>query len=266
MARIRLDKLLVKRNFAPDVEQATELIESGAILVNGSVQSSPASFIDAGDAIELKKQANKYVSRGGLKLEKALNVFDISLDGKRCLDVGASTGGFTDCMLEHGASHVVAIDVGKGQLDDKIRHHQDVTIFEKFNAKDLTEDLIGGPCDFAAMDVSFTSIVGLMTPIASVLLTTDIVALIKPQFEVENKYIDTKGIVKDPQVHRDCISRIHERLSQFSLHQLDFSPITGTKGNIEFLAHFVASDFPAIDQSRIDECVEEAHRHMQRDS
>lgn len=264
MARIRLDKLLMKRNFASTEEQSQELISTGVVLVNGAVQTSPASFVDSGSAIELVGPKLKYVSRGGFKLEKALEVFSIDLTLRRCLDVGASTGGFTDCMLQSGASHVVAVDVGRGQLDNKIRHHDQVTILEKFNARDLTIDAIGGACEFAGMDVSFTSILGLLPAVMSVLSRVEMAVLIKPQFEVEEKYVNTKGIVQDPDIHASCIRTIRDSLpNDIAMAGFDYSPLAGTKGNIEFLAHLVSgTGKEIISDSRIESCVASAHNEI----
>lgn len=267
MSRIRLDKLLVKRKMADDIASATELISSGAILVNGASQSSPASFVDSGSAIELVPEAKKYVSRGGFKLVHALDAFSISPKNKRCLDVGASTGGFTDCLLQSGAMHVVAVDVGKGQLDDSIRHHADVTIFEKLNAKGLNPELIGGSCELAVIDVSFTSVVPLLPAIINCLEPVEIIALIKPQFEVGQSDINNQGIVTSAQVHESCIQEFRDAIApELVMTALEFSPITGAKGNIEFLGHLVASSTNAesVSNSRINECIQSAHATLRK--
>ncbi len=236
MARIRLDKLLVKRKIAETDQAAQELISQGVVLVNGSVQKSAASFVDGGCAIEFVPEKSLYVSRGGLKLEHALEVFHISPQGKRCLDIGASTGGFTDCLLRHGASSVVAVDVGHGQLDLSLRNDERVSVFEKTNAKSLTPELIGGTCELGVADVSFTSIIPLINPVVTCLDPIEIIVLIKPQFECEQRHIDSRGIVTDPAAHRACIAHVRDALAPgLIMKELDVSPIKGGKGNIEYL-------------------------------
>lgn len=264
MSRIRLDKLLVKKGLASDQSNAAVLIESGVILVNGAIQKSTNSFVETGSAIEFVPEKPKYVSRGGYKLEKALEYFNISPMGKRCLDIGASTGGFTDCLLKNGAEHVVALDVGHGQLDLSIRNDPKVTVLEKTNAKKLTPELIGGLCQLAVMDVSFTSVIPLIDSVVSCLETVSFIVLIKPQFEVDQKQIDARGIVNDPQAHKSCIEKVIGSLNNdLQASDLCVSPIKGTKGNTEYLCLIEAKqdrwqqDLNALDD-RIDEVVKQA--------
>ncbi len=263
MSRIRLDKLLVKRKFAEDIDLARELLNANTVLVNGALQTNAASLVELGDSIELVGPKPQFVSRAGFKLQAALEEFQIDLKGKRCLDIGASTGGFTDCMLQHGASNVLAVDVGKGQLDDKIRHNPNVIVMEKFNASDLTLDHIGDQCDFAAIDVSFTSVLRVIEPVISVLKSINIVVLIKPQFELPSKFVDFKGIVNDSSAHKKCIEDLSQKLATIAkITNIIPSPILGGKGNIEFLARLsqMETSDVGISTSRIDEVVEMAHQ------
>lgn len=261
MSRIRLDKLLVKRKIVLSEDQARELIENGLILVNGATQTSPASFVDNASAIEFVQEKSKYVSRGGFKLEKALELFQINPAEKRCLDIGASTGGFTDCLLQAGAMHVVSVDVGHGQIDLSLRSDPRVSVLEKTNARSITTENIGGFCELGVMDVSFTSVIGLIGPIVSCLNPVELIVLIKPQFECDQKDIDSRGIVNNPTAHIDCINKIISSLDKnLVLCELAVSPIKGTKGNIEYLALIKEQQagVDAIDESRIEQVVNSA--------
>ncbi len=264
MARIRLDKIVLKRNLAETIEESLTLIESGKILVNGSVQTSPKSFVDMGCAIEFIPEKSKFVSRGGLKLEHALKEFRIDPNGKRCLDIGASTGGFTDCLLSYGANHVVALDVGHGQLDLSMRNNPNVTVLERTNAKDINVEMIGGICQLGVMDVSFTSILRLIKPVVNCLVPKELVVLIKPQFECEPKFINSRGIVTEPKAQIDCIRNIAQSLPEgLEVSNIVVSPIKGAKGNIEFLALIRASqnNGSSIDQARIESVVNSANEN-----
>lgn len=261
MARIRLDKLLVKRDIANTQEHAREIINSGLLLVNGSVQKSTESFVDPGSAIEFVPEKPKFVSRGGLKLEKALREFALDVQDKRCLDIGASTGGFTDCLLQNGASHVVALDVGHGQLDLGLRQSNKATVIEKTNAKVISPELIGGKCSLATMDVSFTSVIALIDPVVSCLHEVKLVILIKPQFECEQKDINSRGIVTDTSAHYRCIENIMDSLDQsLVMTKICTSPIKGAKGNIEYLClvENVQDDRQNIKPDRIKAIINEA--------
>lgn len=268
MTRIRLDKLLVKRNMAENYEDAAKLISTGQILVNGSAQTSVVSYVDNASAIEYMPVKSRYVSRGGFKLEHALTRFAISPEGKRCLDIGASTGGFTDCLLQHGAAHVVALDVGHGQIDASLRNDDRVSVFEKTNARTITPQSIGGMCTLGVADVSFTSIIPLINPVAGCLDPVEFIALIKPQFECDQRDIDSRGVVTRPHAHRDCIVRVRDSLSsRLSMVDIVLSPIKGAKGNSEYLCLIVDNNFagsdpakepPIVDDSRIESVVARA--------
>jgi len=240
VAKIKLEKLICKQNISDNVENARHLILDNRILVNGSLQNNVNASFDSSVQISLTKEAKKYVSRGGYKLEKALKDFDINVTGLKALDVGASTGGFTDCLLQNGADHVIAIDVGRSQLDEKIRKHKNVTIHERLNAKDLNIEITSGTCDICVIDVSFTSILPLLPAIFSVLTeSAPIIALIKPQFEGNKEQMTENGIITDPETHIAILKRFIENFpTQYRLKKLEGSPITGAKGNIEFISLF----------------------------
>jgi 23S rRNA (cytidine1920-2'-O)/16S rRNA (cytidine1409-2'-O)-methyltransferase len=264
VALIKLEKLILKQNICETVENARELIISNRVLVNGALQNNVNAHFDISVQISLTKPPKKYVSRGGFKLEAALGQFNIEVKNKKVLDVGTSTGGFTDCLLQKGADHVISIDVGRSQLDNKIRNHKDVTVFERLNAKDLTLDITNGPCDFCVIDVSFTSILPLLNAIFSVLTKDgEIIALIKPQFEGKKNQVDESGVIKEPEVHLEILKHfIEEFPDKYILENLIYSPIKGAKGNIEFLAHFVPSYKNAplgVDFSKI---VYDAHNQL----
>lgn len=231
---------MVKQNISADINGARDLILANRVLVNGAMQNNVNAVFDGSAQISLTKEAKKYVSRGGFKLEKALVEFNIVVKDMKALDVGASTGGFTDCLLQHGAAHVISVDVGRSQLDEKIRKHKDVSIFERLNAKDLTLEITDGPCDICVIDVSFTSILPLMNAITSVLTeSAPFVALIKPQFEGNKDQVSQDGVIIDPQIHIDILKRFIEAFpSEYKLKELLSSPITGAKGNIEFVSLF----------------------------
>lgn len=235
----RLDVLLVSRGLAASREKAKAVIMSGLVYVNGQKEDKAGSTFDEVDSIiEVRGNSLKYVSRGGLKLEKALKVFPIKLDGCICMDIGASTGGFTDCMLKEGAAKVYSIDVGHGQLDWKLRNDERVVCMEKTNFRYLEPDSIDEAVDFASCDVSFISLDKIL-PVAYKLLKSsgNMVTLIKPQFEAGRDKVGKKGVVRDPLVHREVVQRIMEVAGNagFSLLGLSFSPIKGPEGNIEYL-------------------------------
>ena len=233
----RLDAELVARGIARSRERAKEMIKSGAVTVNGKTAKKPSDEVCPGDAITSSEQ-ELYVGRGALKLEKAYEEFSLDFTGKVCLDIGASTGGFTDCMLRNGADHVYCIDVGYGQLDWKLRNDPRITNMEKTNVRYLDVDLIGTDVDFISIDVSFIYL-KLVLPVAAELLREggQIVSLVKPQFEAGREQVGKKGIVRDPAVHRQVIEQVIGYAENCGLcpEGLDFSPVTGTKGNIEYL-------------------------------
>ena len=242
----RLDVLLVKNGFAPSREKAKAVIMSGAVFVNGQREDKAgAVFETEGIDLLVKENPLKYVSRGGLKLEKALAVFPVSLAGKTCMDIGASTGGFTDCMLQNGAAKVYAIDVGHGQLDWGLRNDPRVICMEKTNFRHVTKEQIPEAVDFASVDVSFISLDKIL-PVAWELLRADaqMVCLIKPQFEAGREKVGKKGVVRDPAVHEEVIFHVISFcLSHgFRVFGLSYSPVKGPEGNIEYLLHIQKGD------------------------
>lgn len=237
----RLDVLLVKRNLAASREKAKAIIMSGNVYVEGQKEDKPGTTFPEESAIEVRGHTLPYVSRGGLKLEKALKEFDVMVEGKTCTDVGSSTGGFTDCMLQNGAVKVFAIDVGRGQLDWKLRQDERVVCMEKTNIRYVTPEDIGEPIDFSSIDVSFISLTKVLMPIRDYLTENgQIVALIKPQFEAGRKKVGKKGVVREKSTHIEVITSIIQYASANGFHVLNltFSPIKGPEGNIEYLVHF----------------------------
>lgn len=240
----RLDVLLVKRNLAESREKAKAVIMSGNVFVDGEREDKAGSTFSPEVQIEVRGHTLPYVSRGGLKLEKALANFDVDVAGKVCTDVGASTGGFTDCMLQNGAVKVFAIDVGRGQLDWKLRNDPRVVCMEKTNIRYVTPNDIGEPVDFSSIDVSFISLTKVLVPIRDYLREDgEIVALIKPQFEAGREKVGKKGVVREKSTHREVIRQIMDYAVSvgFDLCELDFSPIKGPEGNIEYLIHLKKS-------------------------
>ena len=234
----RLDVLLVKRNLAESREKAKAVIMAGNVFVDGQREDKAGTTFSPDVSIEVKGHALPYVSRGGLKLEKALAVFDVNVKDKVCTDVGSSTGGFTDCMLQNGARKVYAIDVGRGQLDWKLRQDSRVVCMEKTNIRYVTPEDIGETVDFSSVDVSFISLTKVLEPIRNYLKEDgEIVALIKPQFEAGREKVGKKGVVRDKAVHREVIEKIadYARNIGFGVMELDYSPIRGQEGNIEYL-------------------------------
>ena len=237
----RLDVLLVKQGLAPSREKAKAMIMAGSVFVNDEREDKAGTTFDEEKArIEIKGHTLKYVSRGGLKLEKAMDVFGVDVAGKVCMDIGASTGGFTDCMLQNGAVKVFAVDVGYGQLAWTLRQDPRVVCMEKTNIRYVTPENIGEPLDFASVDVSFISLTKVLPP-ARKLLKNDarMVCLIKPQFEAGREKVGKKGVVRDPAVHSEVIRKFidHAKSIGFSILNLDFSPVKGPEGNIEYLVY-----------------------------
>ena len=263
----RLDVLLVKRGYYPSREKAKTSIMAGLVYVNQQISDKPGTPVDAEAEIEVKNNLCPYVGRGGLKLEKALNEFDLDLTGFCCADIGASTGGFTDCMLQCGAQKVYAIDVGYGQLAYKLRNDERVINMEKTNVRYLERDAVPDTLDFISIDVSFISL-NLVFPVASMLLKegASLVCLVKPQFEAGREQVGKHGIVKDPEVHREVI----EHVAEYAIHAglipeaLTFSPMTGAKGNIEYLMLLRKdSETPARCFSLpVEETVQNAHKTL----
>ena len=241
----RLDVLTAERGLAPSRQKAKALIMAGNIFVNGQREDKPGSTFPTDARIEVRGAALRYVSRGGLKLEKAIRSFGICLDGLVCMDIGASTGGFTDCMLQEGAARVYAVDVGYGQFAWKLRQDVRVVCMEKTNIRYVTPDQIGEPLDFASADVSFISLTKVL-PVAYVLLKSDgrMVCLIKPQFEAGREKVGKKGVVRDKAVHREVIETIAAFAAGngFRPAGLDYSPVKGPEGNIEYLLYLYKSE------------------------
>ena len=236
----RLDVLLVKRNLAASREKAKAIIMSGNVYVDNQKEDKPGTTFPEESKIEVRGHTLPYVSRGGLKLEKAMHTFDISLKDKICMDIGASTGGFTDCMLQNGAKKVYSIDVGYGQLAWKLRTNPNVVNLERTNIRYITREQVPDDIDFASVDVSFISLT-LVLPVAYQFLSEqgEMVCLIKPQFEAGRDKIGKNGVVRDKKTHIEVLTNAieHVRSNGFSVHGIEFSPITGPKGNIEFLLY-----------------------------
>ena len=241
----RLDVLLVKRNLVESREKAKAIIMSGNVFVEGQREDKAGSTFDESVQIEVKGQKLPYVSRGGLKLEKAMANFDVQLQDKVCTDVGSSTGGFTDCMLQNGARKVFAIDVGHGQLAWKLRQDERVVCMEKTNIRYVTPEDLGEKIDFSSIDVSFISLTKVLLPIRNYLKDDgQIVALIKPQFEAGREKVGKKGVVREKSTHHEVIELVvsYALSIGFKVLALDFSPIKGPEGNIEYLVHLQKSE------------------------
>ena len=248
MAKLRLDVALTQRGLAESRQKAQALIMAGEVYVNGQKETKAGAPVKEEDALEVQGKALPYVSRGGLKLEKAMQVWPIDLKGAVCADIGASTGGFTDCMLQNGARLVYAVDVGYNQLDWRLRTHPQVVCMERTNARYLTAEQIPEPLDFFSVDVSFISL-GLILPALRPLIREggQAVCLVKPQFEAGKEKVGKHGVVRDPAVHLEVLERFldHAAQSDFTVKDITFSPIKGPEGNIEYLGYLQAGPCPA---------------------
>ena len=236
----RLDVLLVKRGLEETREKAKKTIMSGIVFVNGQREDKPGASFGEDVSVELRGAVLPYVSRGGLKLEKAVKNFGLILQDKVCMDVGASTGGFTDCMLQNGAKKVYAVDVGRGQLAWKLRNDERVICMEKTNIRYVTKEQIPEPVDFVSIDVSFISLTKVLLPVKELLKENcQVVCLIKPQFEAGREKVGKKGVVRDKSVHLEVIEKIldYGKAIGFHILNLDYSPIKGPEGNIEYLLY-----------------------------
>lgn len=236
----RLDILLVNRNLAESREKAKAIIMSGNVFVDGQREDKAGSTFSGDVQIEVKGNPLKYVSRGGLKLEKAIAQYGIELKDKICMDVGSSTGGFTDCMLQNGAVKVYSIDVGTNQLAWKLRQDERVVSMEKTNIRYLMPDQLNEPADFASIDVSFISLTKVLQPVRDLIIPEgEIVCLIKPQFEAGREKVGKKGVVRDKKVHEEVIKMVSTYAASigFDCLNLNFSPIKGPEGNIEYLLY-----------------------------
>ena len=243
----RLDILVFEKGLAESREKAKAVIMAGQVYVDNQKADKCGTSYDENVKIEVRGSVLPYVSRGGLKLEKAINNFGLDLSGKTAMDIGASTGGFTDCMLQKGAKKVYAIDVGYGQLAWKLRTDERVVNLERTNMRKVTREQVPDPIDFFSVDVSFISL-RLILPVARELMAenAEAVCLIKPQFEAGREKVGKKGVVRDPKVHAEVVRGIYEFVLQngFDVLHLDFSPIKGPEGNIEYLIHLRKSDDP----------------------
>lgn len=236
----RLDLLLVKNNLASSRELAKAFIMAGNVYVDGVKEEKAGTKVDVNADIVVKGEKMKYVSRGGYKLEKAISEFNLELKEKICLDIGASTGGFTDCMLQNGAKKVYAIDVGYGQFDWKLRNDERVICLEKTNVRYVTHEQIPEEADFASIDVSFISLTKVLPPVITILSESgQLICLIKPQFEAGREKVGKKGVVKDSSVHKEVILKIINFAfeNKLFIQDISFSPIKGPEGNIEYLIY-----------------------------
>ena len=253
----RLDVLLVEKGLAPSREKAKAIIMAGIVYVDGNKEDKAGTTFPVNAVIEIKGKTLPYVSRGGLKLEKAMQKFPITLSGKVCMDVGSSTGGFTDCMLQNGAEKVFAVDVGHGQLAWKLRNDERVVCMEKTNIRYVVPEDIDELAAFSSIDVSFISLTKVLLPVKN-LLTEDgqVVCLIKPQFEAGREKVGKKGVVRDRAVHEEVIRMVMDYASSIDFYPLalDFSPVKGPEGNIEYLLFLSKNkqDQEIVDASSID--------------
>lgn len=241
----RLDVLLVNRGLAPSREKAKAMIMEGNVFVDNQREDKAGASFDESAMIEIKGNPLKYVSRGGLKLEKAISCFGVSVEGKICMDIGASTGGFTDCMLQNGARKVYAVDVGYGQFAWKLRQDERVVCMEKTNIRYVTPQNIADRLDFASVDVSFISLTKVLMPARELLTENgEMVCLIKPQFEAGREKVGKKGVVRERSVHEEVIAKVIDFAvgCGFEILALEYSPIKGPEGNIEYLVHIRKAD------------------------
>ena len=256
----RLDIYLTENCYAESREKAKSIIMEGIVYINNQKATKAGDTVSETDTVEVRGNTLKYVSRGGLKLEKAMTSFNLNLDGKICMDVGASTGGFTDCMLQNGASKVYCVDVGYGQLAWKLRQDERVKNMERTNIRYVTENDIEEKLDFASIDVAFISL-KLVLPVVYNLLKDEgeVVALIKPQFEAGRDKVGKKGVVRDKNVHIEVIENVLEftRSFGFRVLKVTYSPIKGPEGNIEYLMHI--SKTGEDNTININEIVENSH-------
>lgn len=263
----RLDVLLVNRNLAASREKAKAVIMAGNVYVEGQKEDKAGSMFPDTVHIEVRGNTLPYVSRGGLKLEKAMTHFDLTLEGKVCMDVGSSTGGFTDCMLQNGAVKVYAIDVGHGQLDWKLRNDPRVVCMEKTNIRYVVPSDIQEPAEFSSIDVSFISLTKVLGPVRELLTEHgEIVCLIKPQFEAGREKVGKKGVVRDPAVHKEVIEKVisYSKELEFGIHHLEFSPIKGPEGNIEYLLHIRKNEAEYQTDVDVDAVVSQAHLELDK--
>ena len=258
--KVRLDVLLVEKGFFESRQKAQAVIMAGQVFVNNQKVDKPGTAV-AGDAlVEVRGNTLRYVSRGGLKLEKAMAAWPIDLRETVCMDVGASTGGFTDCMLQNGAKKVYSVDVGHGQLDWKLRCDERVVCMEKTNFRYMVPGDIEDVLDFASVDVSFISLTKILIPARALLRAGgEMVCLIKPQFEAGKDKVGKKGVVREPEIHVEVIRKVIDFADYigFDILHLDFSPIKGPEGNIEYLVHLSKNDEKTLSTAEITESAAE---------
>lgn len=260
----RLDVLVFEKGFVTSREKAKTLIMTGNVFVNGQREDKAGTKIDISLEITVKTNPNPYVSRGGLKLDKAIETFNISLKDKVCMDVGASTGGFTDCMLQNGAMKVFAIDVGRGQLDWSLRQDDRVISMEKTNIRYVTSEQIKEAIEFVSIDVSFISLTKVFKPVIKLMkIDSEMICLIKPQFEAGREKVGKKGVVRDKKVHKGVIEKVITEAESLGMNilGLNFSPIKGPKGNIEYLLYMkkIVGEVSEVTYTTVQEVVENAH-------
>ena len=263
----RLDVLLVNRGFAPSREKAKAMIMEGNVFVENQREDKAGSSFDVNANIEIKGNTLKYVSRGGLKLEKAMTHFGIELTNKICMDIGASTGGFTDCMLQNGAKKVYAVDVGYGQFAWKLRQDERVVCMEKTNIRYVTPEDIADRLDFASVDVSFISLTKVLEPARNLLQDDgEMVCLIKPQFEAGREKVGKKGVVREKSVHEEVICKVIDYAVSigFVVLNLEYSPIKGPEGNIEYLVYIKKAETGSASEIDVKAVVEAAHGELDK--
>ncbi len=267
--KTRLDVLMVQRGLAESREKAKAVIMSGNVFVDGQREDKAGASFGEKAVIEVKGNPLKYVSRGGLKLEKAVECFEVTLTDRICMDVGSSTGGFTDCMLQNGARKVYAVDVGTNQLAWKLRQDERVTVMERTNIRYVTKEQIPELVEFASIDVAFISLTKVLQPVKDLLVPDgEIVALIKPQFEAGREQVGKKGVVRDRNVHLEVIERVlaYAESIGFAVRNLEYSPIKGPEGNIEYLAHLKNQEEGTVREQEAKDpaaVVEQAHQALQ---
>lgn len=268
----RLDVLLVKKGLAESREKAKAIIMSGNVFVKEEREDKAGSMFDANVEITIKGNVLKYVSRGGYKLEKALEQYGVTVEGKVCMDVGSSTGGFTDCMLQNGAKKVYAVDVGTNQLAWKLRQNEKVVSMEKTNIRYVTKEEVGEEIEFASIDVAFISLTKVLLPVKELLMEHgEVICLIKPQFEAGREKVGKKGVVREQSVHIEVIEMViaYARSIGFAPQKLDYSPIKGPEGNIEYLLWIqkdgVESEAFLEYEKSIKEMVADAHKNLNED-
>lgn len=267
MSKERLDILLTNQNFFESRAKSQSMIMQGKILINGQKIEKSGTLVDIDSKIEIIGEKMPFVSRGGFKLQKALEIFPINLNEKICADIGASTGGFTDCMLQHGAKKIYAIDVGYGQLAWKLRNDSRVVNFERTNIRNVTKQNFEEILDFASIDVAFISLDKVLTVAYEILSETgEIVALIKPQFEAGRDKVGKKGVVRDKKIHNEVLNYVlnFAQNLNFKICGLDFSPIKGPEGNIEYLT-FLRKNLDSdeiILEKIIPEVIDRAHENL----